>query len=174
MVSFGKKKSKATSGLDIRTLPGIFGGKGIPEELSAPGREIGEQLKGIIGGVPTEDVFRAPLEESILRPEFGPTSSSETALLDSIMSLTQGQSAVRGLGPSTQASLAQSIAPALIGLREKRVGELERGAGLDVQRRQQVLMSLMELAGLSMPQIIAGQKSKQRASGFEFGITPPK
>ena len=92
---------------------------------------------------------------------------AETNLLESLSGLTQGTAALRGLGPATPAALAQTLAPALVGLRQQRVGELQTGAGLDVQRRGQTIQGLLELAGLAAPQTVGGNVSKQRSLGLQ-------
>lgn len=135
--------------------------------------------------------FQDPLQQALLNPQFGATTASEQALLESISSQTQGASAVRGLGPATQGALAQNLAPALIGLRQQRVGNLQSALGQDlgfgVQQRgqdisgllsgrgqdisvrgqdistnQQRINQLLQLAQLSRPDLIGTGENLQR------------
>lgn len=172
-------------------FPGLTG---TPE-----GQQIWDQLQAIFGSPGTSDsvgmssAFQGPLQDAILNPQFGPTSESETAFLDSIMSLTQGQSSLRGLGPATQGGLAQNLAGPLMQLRNQQIGNLSGAFGQDIgirgqdidQRGQDLnaymaergmnIQGLLELAGLTMPQIIAGSETNTSSpfndmlSGLGFG-----
>ena len=161
----GFSSSKQSTGFQAQQLPGLFG-QGRQFE---PGREIGQQLQSVLGGISPESAFQQPFEQSVLSPEFGPQSLAENELLNSLAALTQGTSALRGLGPSTPGALAQSLAPALIGLRQQQVGNLQGGAQLDLARNQQLIAGLLELAGLAIPQTVGGQVG----SGRSFSFTPP-
>ena len=160
-------------------------------------RPFAEQAAGILergAGLPGQfsgresSVFQNPLQQALLNPQFGATTSSEQGLLDAISSQTQGASALRGLGPATQGALAQNLAPALIGLRQQRVGNLQSALGQDLgfgiqQRGQdltargqdiqsilaergQTLEGLFELIGAVSPQVVGGQQSSSRSSDF--------
>ncbi len=74
------------------------------------------------------------------------------------MDITAGRGAVRGLGAPTQAGLAQTIAPTLAGMRQQRVENLMGARGQDIGVRGQDIMGLLELAGLTMPQVVGGQR----------------
>ena len=132
----------ATGELQTRQFPGVFGS---PESA-----DIASQLRGLIS---------APRETQ----PFAPQSASEQAIIDSLIDLTQGQTATRGLGPATQGSLAQAIAPTLTGFRQQE-------AQLGQQRRAADIGALLELAGLAMPQIIAGQQTRQTGPGLGFSL----
>ncbi len=93
------------------------------------------------------------------RQPFAPQTESEQAIIDSLIDLTQGQTATRGLGPATEGALAQSIAPTLVGFRE---AEAQRG----LQKRGQDIQGFLELAGLAAPQVIGGQVSKTTGPGI--------
>ncbi len=114
-------------------LQEIFGGTGaIPGQI---GGQIG-QTPGQVGGFDLggfqQGAIGQQLQGELTQPSFG-VNQAEQSLLDQIMSQTQGGSAVRGLGPSTQGSLAQAIAPALTGFRQDRISNLLGGAGLEAQ-----------------------------------------
>ena len=158
----GFSGSTSKSKFVTKQLPGLFGAEG---GTFGAGRRIGGKAEEVLGG--GEGAFQQPLEQAVLRPEFGPTTAAETNLLESLSGLTQGTAALRGLGPATPAALAQTLAPALIGLRQQKVGELQAGAGLDVQRRGQTIQGLLELAGLAAPQTVGGNVSRQRSLGLQ-------
>lgn len=143
--------------------------RGLFDLPAGPGR-IGGQLESLLGeGV--RGAFGQPLEQALLQPEFGPTTASETAVLESLMDLTAGRGAVRGLGAPTQAGLAQTIAPTLVGMRQQGIQNLMGARAQDVGVRGQDIMGLLELAGLSMPQLIGGQESRGRGTKFGCIIT---
>lgn len=156
----GFSTGKSKTGLETETFPGLFG--------TAKGAEVGGQIQGAIG---QQGAFQQPFEQAVLSPEFGPQTQSENELLNSIMELTQGTSALRGLGPATQGSLAQNLAPALIGLRKQQVGNLGRGVELGQGGQGQILQALLQLAGLSMPQIVSGQTGSSSQFGLDTGIS---
>ena len=170
-MSFGG--SYAKSKLDTKEFPGAFG---TPDSA-----RVANMLQSLLSGSPAgqdraSSAYEQPLQESILQPKFGADTASEKALLGSIMDATAGRGSVRGLGAPTQTALAQSIAPALINLRQQDIGNLQSALSGDIgsqisQRGQDIgqilgvrgqdIGGLSELIGLSMPQIVAGQKSKQ-------------
>jgi hypothetical protein len=134
MVGIGSGSAK--SDLDVRQLPGIFGAQD-------PGasRRLGLNIEDLLG----QDVG------------FGGRSGAENQLISELIDITGANTAVRGLGAPTAESIASSIAPTLLNLRQQRVGE--RG-----QRSQ----LLLELAGLAAPQVVAGQRQRERS--FNFGV----
>lgn len=168
----GFSGSKSSSKFVTKQLPGLFGGEG--GDVFGAGRRIGGRAEEVLTGPAEQGAFQKPLEQAVLRPEFGPTSLAETNLLQSLSGLTQGTAALRGLGPATPAALAQTLAPALIGLQQQRVGQLQAGAGLEQQRlgqrRGQTISGLLELAGLAAPQTVGGNVSKQRQFGIQSGF----
>jgi hypothetical protein len=135
MVSFGS--SSARSSLQTQEFPGIFGGA----DRGAP-RRIGLNIQDILG----QDVG------------FGGRTGTENELISQLIDLAGANTAVRGLGAPTAESIASSIAPTLLNLRQQRVGE-----------RGQRVQGLLELAGLASPQIVAGQQSTARDFGFGIG-----
>lgn len=138
---------KTETEVDFRQFPGVFG-------ASEESGRLAEALEGILLGAPPN-------------VPFGPTTASETGLLESLTNLTQGASAARGLGPATPGALAQVLAPALIGLRG---AEAQRG----ISRRGQNIQGLLALAGLAMPQqATAGGTATTFPSGLDIfsGIT---
>lgn len=137
---------KSSSKLQTKETPGIFGA-GIEREAS---RRLGTTLEQLLTAQPEQLPFE-------------PQTASELSILESLIDLTQGQTAVRGLGPATQGSLVQAIAPTLVGFRE---AEATRG----LQRRQQDIAGLLELAGLSAPQVIGGQVTQSKGAGLLSGI----
>lgn len=161
----GISGSKETSKPVFHQFPGVFG---TPDSARIAGN-----LEQLLGSGISSSPFRQPLVQSILNPEFGPTTASEEALLDTISQRTQGASALRGLGPSTPGALAQNLAPALIGLRQQRIGNLSGALGQDIGIRGQDIQGLIELAGLAMPQIVGGQKSKGNGGGLAVSGKAP-
>ena len=61
----------------------------------------------------SNSAFGNPLQSELSSPNFGPQNPNEQALINSLISQVQGNSAVRGLDPSF-GSIAQTIAPELI------------------------------------------------------------
>ena len=152
MGSFGKQKSS----LQTQQFPGLFG--------TDVGSGIGQQLQDIFGGGQSQ--IGSQLINELLNPTFGATTASEQSLLDSVIGQTGGRTAARGLGAPTEGGLAKALAPELIGMRQGRITNLLGALGAERGFRGQDIQGLLELAGLSMPQIVAGQ----RGSGFQFGI----
>lgn len=153
MVSFGQQKS----GLQTEQFPGLTG---TPE-----GQQVAQALQSIFGGGPGR--IGQQLGQELLAPTFGPTTESEQALLDSILSQTQGQTAVSGLGPATEGALGQAIAPTLVQQRQQRISNLQAALDPQLGRREQDIAGLIGLGELIMPQVVAGQRS----SGFGFGVS---
>lgn len=144
-----------TSELQTKQFPGVFG---TPES----GRIAG-QLEALLGQ--GQSPFLQQFQQE-LGGGFGPQTGSEQSLIDAIMSQTQGQTATRGLGPATQGALGTAIAPTLVGLKQQRLQSLLGGAQAGLGQRGQTLGGLLELAGLAMPQIIAGQRGETTAPGI--------
>ena len=72
--------------------------------------------------------FGQPLQNELSNPTFGPSNANEQNLINELISQTQGNSAVRGLDP-TFGSIAQTIAPELINLRQNRINNLQGSFG---------------------------------------------
>lgn len=160
----GGSSSTQTTDFLVKQFPGLFG---TPE-----GARIGGQLESTLGGPGFTSAFSQPLEQALLSPTFGPETASEQALLGSIMDVTAGRGAVRGLGAPTQASLAQSIAPELIGMRQGRIENLLGAQSQDITAglggRGQNIGGLIELAGLAMPQLIGGSTGTGKSKGLKL------
>ena len=146
------------------TVGKLFGGGGTKSEFQT------KELEGIFGTGEKREASRrlgTTLEQLLTGAQeqqpFAPQTASEQAIISSLIDLTQGQTAVRGLGPATQGSLTQAIAPTLVGFRES---EAQRG----LQRRQQDIAGLLELAGLAAPQVLGGQVSKTTGPGLLSGL----
>ena len=107
------------------------------------------------------------LMEELQNPTFAPQTSSELSILESIMDLTGGRSANRGLGMPTQGALAQSIAPTLANQRNQRVSNLAQALGLGRDFRGQTLGGLSGLLESSLPQHVFQPQTKQ-----SVGIIP--
>lgn len=152
-------QSKQESDLVTQELEGIFGGGA----KRAKTRELGGSLEDILKSIGTGSEASGAFLQELLNPQFGAQTASEQALLESVGSLTKGASALRGLGPSTQAGLAQTLAPELVNLRQKRLANLGQGAQFELGQRGQSLQGLFELLGLSAPQVVAGQKQRGRS-----------
>ncbi len=147
--------------------PGSYGTTGY-----GPSSRLSKSAESLISGGLTSP-FSQSLEDSLLRPSYGPDTASETALLNSIMDLTSGRGAVRGLGAPTQTALAQSIAPTLVDLRQKDIQNLlsaeQQNLGATNTHTAMQLQALMELIGLSMPQTQSGNASTGSSSGYGIG-----
>lgn len=138
--------------------------------------------------IPMEGInrYRALLESAMANP-YIPTLA-ENQLLENIMGQTSAQFAKRGLGisPIAASSVAGSIAPSLITMRQQQLanlfqglgGELEIGQGL-LQQREQDINALLTQRTQQMQGLLAfleqmgfkrqlGQKTT--SSGFNFGI----
>ncbi len=160
----GGSSSKQTTDFIVKEFPGLFG---TPE-----GARVGGKLENILGRPAFDSPFSQPLEQALLQPTFGPETASEQALLGSIMDVTAGRGAVRGLGAPTQASLAQSVAPQLIGMRQQGIENLLGAQGQDITaglgERGQTIGGLTELAGLVMPQLIGGGTGTGKSKGLNL------
>ena len=152
MVSLGVSKES----LATKEFPGLTGTPG--------GQEVARRLAGIFrqgqGGIGGQ------LGKELLQPAFGPTTEAEQTIIENVISGTQGQSAVRGLGPATEIGLAQNVAPALAGIRQQRVSNLEAALDPFLGKREQDIAGLVGLGELLLPDIISGRKS----SAVDFGI----
>lgn len=131
MVSMGGGQS--SSHLQSDVFPGMFNnvfeGGSAQGKAYAPGKEIGEELKKMLMGG--------------YKAEYSP---AEQQFLTDIKAQTQGESAVKGLGESSEAGLAQKLAPAMLGLQQQKMG------------------GLLELGGLAMPQIVSGMRTSGKSS----------
>lgn len=162
MGSFGTSKQK--SDLTTKQFAGAYGNTGYGDSS-----RLARSLESLIGA-PTSGM--RGLEESIMRPQFGPTTASEGALLESLSSMTNANAALRGLGPATPSALAQSLAPALVDMRQRDVENQSNLAGRQMEGRGLDMNTILSLIGLVMPQVVAGQKSS--GSSFNFGVSGPK
>lgn len=131
-------------GIDTTSFPGSFGAGPDSARLS-------KLMESLITGT---QPYATSLNNELMNPTYGATNPNESALLDSLTSLTQGTSALRGLGPSTPGGLAQVLAPELVNLRQQRVNNLMQAMGSQATN----LSGLNELIGLSMPQNVAMQR----------------
>ncbi|MDE2015968.1 MAG: hypothetical protein KGJ89_05080 [Patescibacteria group bacterium] len=141
------------------TLPNAWGNIGY-----AQSGQLADMMKALLGGQSSS--YAQPLQNAITNPQFGPQNVNEANLLRSLADMTQGTSALRGLGPATPSALASSLAPALIGLQQQNVQNLMGGMGLDLASRGQTLGGLDQLLGFAMPQNVITQ------SGGQQGMLP--
>lgn len=161
----GSSGSSGASFPIFKELYGAYGGQnkdfwGNPtgfNESYTKSADLAGQLEGMLSGA-GNNPFSQELSQALLNPSFGPTSSSEEALLSSIMDQTAGRGAVRGLGAPTQTALAQSIAPELIGMRQQNIQNL-------MGTREQNLRGLLDLVGLAMPQTVGGSATTEGSKG---------
>lgn len=142
----GVSKSKETSSPIFRQFAGAYGGgKGDYTQSS----RLAGSLEGVLGN------------SDFLNPDYGPQTENESNLINSLMDLTAGRGAVRGLGSPTQSGLATALAPTLVDLRNQ-----------DIQNRTAVrsqdIAGLLELIGLAMPQVVGGQSSTGRSTGLNI------
>ena len=143
----GASKSKSTSAPVFKEFPGAY-----PTGV-AGSREKSGELAGSLESLLAD--------QSFLQPDFAPQTTNEQNLLNSLMDVTAGRGAVRGLGAPTQAGLAESIAPTLLGLRQQDIQNRLGARGQDIG-------GLLELIGLAMPQLIGGQTSTSRSGGLKI------
>lgn len=128
MVSMGGGQSSGHLQTDV--FPGLFGEGDDPTfKKWKAGQEIGNELKKMLMGG--------------YKAEYSPT---EQQFLTDIKGQTQGESAARGLGESSEAGLAQKLAPAMLGLQQQKMG------------------GLLELSGLAMPQLVSGMRTSGKSS----------
>ncbi len=173
--------SSGSSGMQTKQFEGLFGSQKNTQtgRLTSPSAsQIGQRALNIINSpsqIPLQaGIFSNPIFDEQARSinfsnvPFGPTTSSEQALLKAIKEQVQGETAVRGLGTATEAGLAQKIAPALIGLRQQKIQNqlAQRGQTLqtllaereqNINTQRQVASLLLTLAEMAMPQIVGGQ-----------------
>lgn len=141
----GFNKSEEESNPIFKQFAGAFGGAGNDYTKSS---ELGGQLQEMLG------------DRSFMDQGFGPQNANEQNLLNSLMDVTAGRGAVRGLGAPTQSSLAASIAPTLVDMRQQ-------GISNQLGARGQDIAGLSELIGLAMPQLIGGQQSTGSGKGYK-------
>ena len=125
----------------------LFGGperaKGLTEDLLGIGQtrladtldpfQIPETTPGFdFNSFLSSSKFGQPLYNELINPEFAPQTASEQSLINALISQMQGQTAVRGLDP-TFASIAETIAPQLVGLRQQRLGNLQGAFGGELE-----------------------------------------
>ena len=160
-----------------------------PQDLSSL---IG-QTRGLLGSsTPSfspidfgQNVYRGMYEQTLRNP-YMPTSA-ENQLLENIMGQTSSQFARRGLGasPIAASTVAGSIAPSLIAMRQQQLGNILSGLGgeqamqqmmlsqrgMDIQSalsgRQQQLGGLLELIGLGRPYSLGQTQTGGRPGIFE-------
>jgi hypothetical protein len=161
----GFSGSKQKTGLEVREFPGLFGTNELSQEVAnLLGVDRPEGQAGTIGevlGLGTAGIIGQGLTQREQAP-FGPSTQAEQDLLNSLMDITGGRTATRGLGAPTQTALAQTIAPTLVGFRQKEQDRLVQEQQIQQQQQAMQLQSLLELAGLSMPQLIGGTEGSAR------------
>lgn len=159
----GAQTQREQTQLATQQFPGAFG---TPES-----RRVAQQFESLLQGGPTSP-FQGALQSAILQPSFAATGP-EAQQIRGIAQLVQGGSAVRGLGPATQAAVASAVAPAVAGLQQQRVGELQTALAGDIEsqlgRRGIDIGGLAELTGLAQPQILTGQRGTSKGGGGSIG-----
>ncbi len=124
-----------------------------------------DQLAGMVGAGTAYDTA---LQNAILNPSYAPTSAADQSILNSLMDVTAGRGAVRGLGTPTQTSLAQAVAPQLVQNRQMQIQDLLGGQGLALQGKTIDMGALSELIGYAMPQIAGGTQSQGSGKGIKI------
>lgn len=157
-------QSEETTELGTETFAGIFGQGGGAAQL-------GHQLEGLLT-TPLESRFSELLQRELTTPTFAPQTAAEKTLLQQALSGTQGATAARGLGQATQGALAQTAAPVLQQLRGQRVASLQQAFEQDIAsqlaQRGIDISGLAELAGLAMPQVLAGEAGETTGTASQF------
>ena len=125
----------------------LFGGperaKGLTEDLLGIGQaryadkldpfQIPESTPGFdFNSFLSSSRFGQPLYNELITPQFAPQTASEQSLINELISQMQGQTAVRGLDP-TFASIAETIAPQLVQMRQQRMGNLQGAFGGELE-----------------------------------------
>lgn len=124
-----------------------------------------DQLSGMVGAGTAYDTA---LQSAILNPSYAPTSAADQSILNSLMDVTAGRGAVRGLGAPTSTSLAQAVAPQLVQNRQSQIQNLLSGQGQAFQGKALDMNALSELIGYAMPQIAGGTQSQGSGKGIKI------
>jgi hypothetical protein len=149
----GGGRSHEESKTIFKDLPGATGDTGYGTSGDVFNQARGMTTAGM------QSPFSKSLEETLLNPQFGARTSSEQALLNSLMDTTAARGAVSGLGAPTQSALASAIAPTMVGMRNQDISSMLQGRGQDTQAYQSQLQALLELTGLAMPQTVSGSST---------------
>ena len=174
----GGGHSEQTSTPVFQQFAGAFGNN----DYSKSTQLAGMAEKGLNANTPFTSAFDKPLEEALLNPSFMPTSQADQNMLNSLMDLTAGRGAVRGLGAPTQSSLAQTIAPELLQMQQGQVQGLTNARaqdiglrGQDIQQQQGSMQALLNLIGLAMPQVVVGASTTvtSKSGGLVQGLLDP-
>lgn len=115
------------------------------------------------------DIFQT-LQSELLAPQFGPRSDVEESFISSIADIAGGRSAGRGLGIPSFGGVAQTIAPALQGLRQQRVSNLSQALGQETTGRGQTLQGLMQLIQLAQPKLGQFKEEDKGIGGVLSGL----
>lgn len=126
---------------------------------------FGNQLAGMVGAGTSYD---QALLNAVLNPSYAPTSAADQSILNSLMDVTAGRGAVRGLGAPTSTSLAQAVAPQLVQNRQSQIQNLLSGQGQALQGKAIDIGALSELIGYAMPQIAGGTTSSGSGKGIKI------
>jgi len=165
MGGFGQQHQSSTSAPVYQQFPGATGetGYGTSNALFQQG----------VGTTTQHSPYDQPLSNALLNPSYEPTSAAQQNMLNSLMDLTAGRGAVRGLGSPTQSSLAQSIAPTLEQMNQNQISGLTAARGQDITQQANIMQMLQQLIGLAMPQVVGGNQSQSSGSGYNFNVTAP-
>ena len=192
-LSFGQQKSKAKPVIDpaaiskeeraqlFTPIGNLLGFNFSPVSGFTP-QDVTQQF----GQIPMEGInkYREMLESAFTNP-YTPTLA-ENQLLENIMSQTSSQFARRGLGtsPIAASSVAGSIAPSLIAMRQQQLAKLFQGLGGELQLGQNLLTERgqdinallgqrgIQLQGLLnfLEQVGFRRQLGQKSSGFNFEV----
>ena len=162
---------KSSSTFEVKQFPGLF-----DDPANITGQDIGNKLlnlsQGVLGtqqpgvqgpvgstnlanlsNIAQESQFFQPLQDQILRPQFGPQTQAEQDLLNVIEQRTGGANALRGIGSPTSNSLARAIAPSLIGFNQSRTNNLLNAFSTDFQSHYQLVPLILTFQLSQMPLI---------------------
>src|SRR3989337_353406 len=193
-LSFGQQKSKNKPVIEEAAITPEQRAQLFPQvgnllgfNFSPTGGFTGRDVTQKFGQIPMEGINRYQnMITGALNNPYTPTSAEEQ-ILQNIMGQTSSQFARRGLGasPIAASSVAGSIAPSLIAMRQQQLqnlfsglsGELQQGQnlltqrGMDIQSalsgRQQQLGGLLELIGLGRPYQLGQTQTGGRPGIFE-------
>lgn len=177
-MAIGGSGSQSDYNLVTKEYPGIFGAS--PESAA-----IANTLKSLIGtGQPNQTAVSSPytglLYQQLARPAFSPTGDVTNKFLNDISDRIKGPAVLRGIDPNIAPSeLSTALAPAITALNNQRISNLHGALGTDLssqlaQRNQNIgqmgqnIEALLNLGGLSMPQIIGGQRGESKGTNIQL------
>lgn len=141
------------------------GAYGTTSDPYAASKRLSTQLEGMIGG---QNPFGTPLEQALMNPQYGPSNAAEISMINSLMDITAGRTSTRGLGAPTETGYASAIAPTLVDMYQKNIGNLLGGFNAYGDQSRTNMQALTELISLAMPK--GETTTTEDSSTFGFDI----